>query len=445
MIESSYYRINVTSATATPRYNGYGEKYAEVEMMLPQNLVQERDITAARMTVTKMKVSLAELPVCSVPVTYYSRTSLRTPFKVMSVPVKGVTSTGGIVFYTDTEEDLPPYFVSRSRLIYDSVFTGPEHLYDAVHPDEAKFEVERGYHNYGTLSQFLNDISNTIQRNIHSNRRLNPTPDPPGAYRLEVQTDNTINLFVNPYVTSGTVQLPLPIPYYDDFSFTLGDTIYGANLSYISATQASPNHPPSPFLIGVNEDLKNSLHTLPWIRYRAGNAFGNWDEEFIYFLDTRQSNLYPSQNDKGWQYSVDFTSTTPRIGLNLNYHFVGSDAVSVSNINSIALILDGVDVRNQVMPINLTQDRHAGQVTTVPIIELYYPLCTKPSDLTTDLIIKNDQVSNTGPIKIDPQILKERSMRFKLVYITNAGNMRDMMIPGGSSISFQLCIEVFHR
>ena len=430
---SKIHRINVSTATSPARYNEYGERVAEVEMQLPSNLVKAENVTQARLAVTKLKTSLASIPACSFPVTYVSSRIVRTKFKVLCVPVTNFTEVdkSGLSFFSPGSN--AHYFKPSTQLTYRYVLVAPEHLNDPVSYDEARSEATRGYHSCQRVSDFLRIISTNIQENILENCRINPNlPHNPGNIRFEVESDNTITLKVD---TEPTDILPLPYNRYITTTTQNGVVFANQTDGKYNALEGETMM----YAIGVDEELKNKLPTLPWKRYSTREQFGNWPDPYIYFLDTSLANI-----DNVQKPTLPYMTGDPDYvnGNEITYHFVESDAVTVTDVSSLILCMQGVDFNNQVLPVNIARGQsHAAQTTIVPIIDFYFPLWTRPSDLTTEFIVRQDQFSNAAPTNISPSLLKERSIKFKMYYVTNGGEMREMFMPASSILAFQLCIE----
>lgn len=428
---SRIHRVNVTSATSVPRYDAYGERIAEVEMQLPANIVNAANVTEARMAVTKLKTSLANIPACSVPVSYVSDLILRTPFKVLCVPIKGPRGIDRSLFEFFRPSESPEYFKRADELSYSHILVPPEHATDPVLPDEAKAEAQRGYHNFEHITDFLNVFSNTVWQNISSNYAEAGRPSNPGNLKFNVNSDNTITLQLD---TRETEQMPLPynsgLMYYsNEEKHVVAVTRTGSNWDFL---------PTDFYLIGVNKELRDKLPTLPWKRYSNREEFGNWNEKYIYFLNTDIANLSVLEQETLWYRGPNQSYK----GVELKFTFAESDAVTISDVSSLILCMNGADFNNQVLPVNISASTiHAAQTTSVPIIDFYFPLWSRPSDMTTDFIVRQDEFSVIAPTNISPSLLRERSIRFKLYYVTTKGDMREMTMPSSSVLAFQLCIE----
>lgn len=268
------------------------------------------------------------------------------------------------------------------------------------------------------------------------------------------ETDLTINSLIN-------------LEYYATYNRTVTKTT--TTKTYELSEANSDSIKIDPFVIGGNLSLKKMFPSLPWIKiskdmfysdairdtttssyvpierqinpqlFIDASSRGNGEsDENLYILDTRQTSAsvlttHPYKVLLGSEYEV---YKIPEFVLK----FTASDAVSLSTINSILLTMNGVVFNQEVYPVNFTsQSASSAQTGTIPVIENYLPLITRPSDLTTNMIVSRTDFANAAPIKINPSLLKERSIKFKLHYVTKNGEMKEMLIPDDAPFTFQLC------
>lgn len=439
MTESEYVRVNVTSATAVQRDDGYGNVLAEVDMQLPTNLLNSADeVESARMAVMKMQVPLTDLPAVTVPVTGWSRNpvtgvyTVDLPMKVLIVPydiLRGETT------------------ISDTCWIHDGVYPRPVTLYTNTVYNETmggvnpgQYEYRRGYHEFPTMQKFMQLFSFFVRvalgasfnfDDIHFVGNFKQVAEP----RFQVHSDNTISLRVTGVSTGNLV------PY----GYNSGNR--GTFLMFDDG-----NHSPNtfhPYYIAANEELRNALPTLPWVRCQLPSWVnsGDWDDsQYMYILETSAAEI--SREVGNYEFTRAYGTSDPTLfkGTVIDYHFAESDAITNVDINSIVLCMNGVAFNQQVYPVNysVTTARQA-QTGTIPIIEVYYPLWQRPSDKTGMLIIKNETFSDAAPIKINPSLLRERNIKFKLMCITSRGVMKEMSIPKNLPFTFQIAFELTRR
>lgn len=432
MIEPQYIRVNVTSATADTRENESGDLVAEMDMQLPSNLVVNADkVESARMAVMKMQIPLAKLPAVTIPVNGWSESIdhkfyIQTPLLICPIPydiIHGVNQTTlNSLWNRLGDNQLHPCRIVTETLQQTS--TG------GLNP--AEIEYRRGYHEIATMQKFLQILSLSLVRSIEINFNFNDSQYTSdfnliSDHQFTVHADNTISLTVTPFC-SGII-LPTGFQYHLPSRVRL----------YRKTTPVSNTY--YQYCIAVNEDVKVRLPTLPWIRFPVPPMLSpNWDGSgYMYVLDTTAVSIHRSIDSMVLDAGLNETAySTP-----VEYHFTESDAITNIDLNSIVLLMNGVAFNQQVFPVNFTSSSSKqAQTGTVPIIEVYYPLWSKPSDKTTNLIITKDTFSDAAPININPNLLKERFIKFKVMCITTSGEMRDLIIPKGNPFSFQIVFEL---
>ena len=186
---------------------------------------------------------------------------------------------------------------------------------------------------------------------------------------------------------------------------------------------------------------------LPWVKVRKGEPLladmNIWDDDFYYILDTSDTKLQIDQMDLETFNPLNTPFTFQRSSL-ISYHFLESQAISLSNISSIVVLMRGAAFNQPVHPVNFknTTDPTQAQTSVVPIIEVYYPFWTSTADSTADLIISKTNFLDSLPIRVSPNLLKERNIRFKLYYLTKTGFMREVIIPFSKTFSMQIAFNL---
>ena len=450
MNDSSIFRVNVTSAASTPVFNTAGDRLAEIDMQLPQNLIstlKREEIQKAKMQVSKMKIPLLEIPATSInlrPLTPSSSDHRLTTTGLVFLHPMYKLGDKRYVFpnnlargYLNTTEYLQPVYIK----------TLANHYYE--NPSAASVqELSKGFHEYKDMEQFLMDFSSAIEYCLFANARPTLETNLPPCFRWSVKSDNTIELDVQLHLSSY-----IPVPYYKGLFWGEDDFQYSHDMMHPlvskSITTFEGNGDPNRaggydrFGIFVNEDVERILPTLPWKKI-SREVIGLSDRfpDFLYLLDTDEAQVKISQP------GLTVESMDPdmiKSFANLNFKFNESDAISNSDVSSLILTMNGASFNQMVLPVNFRQGTNmaaAAQVTQFPAIELYYPLWGKPSDTSTELIISTENFSNAAPVDIHPSLLSERNLKFKLWYVTNKGELREMYIPTSSEIWLQLIFEI---
>ena len=424
---TEYVRVNVTSATSPPKYNIYGEKEAEVDLNLPANLVNSAEhVSRANLAVMKLFLPMAAIPHNSVrvivprPIIPGPTPSLPETTQVISTMRVGF-ATG--MFNPDSGEfDFEPepvFFRDADQMVTSQVTFIAKHSREGDGVRMAQMEMREGEHEISSISELVERVNEAIAENLADNRRDNMRDHAPRVY-LDVETDNSISMKVLPrsiYSACPCSQPPLvdderPFKFYSDRICTSDyyDVFY---------------------LVG-NEDFANMFPSLPWIKTHL--SLPNYPNP-AYLLDTTQAKVGIQSN------YVEMEEATSSL---LTLHFTGSDVTTLSNISSFIVTMNGASFNQQVYPINFQANTaSAAQTTTVPIVEVYYPVFQNPSDLTTDLIVIKDAFSDAAPIAINPGLLKERTIKFKVWRVLKDGRMKEVVIPASSVFCMQLCFELF--
>ncbi|MBO4531765.1 MAG: hypothetical protein J5767_14130 [Paludibacteraceae bacterium] len=435
MIESENVRVNVTSATSTPRYTEYGERIGEIEMQLPSNLVHAQNVQSAEMAVMKMRVPMSEIPSCRLPITSYDHRSqtVTTSAWVMVAPINGIYYGNTIVWYDGHDH---PFFKRNRELTPEYIQVSAKHVNYQLYDQEEYRDYLNGNYEFDNISSLLERINKALSINMGTNSLLRETAEQctHPRFAFKVNSDNTISV---EYTTRPGDNVP--ILYQGDIAsneFDAVDRIPCCN--YVDGTVTVPKEA-FPFVICCNEDLYRKLRTLPWTKVR-NTQFNALPDSYFYVLRTDHANfkcLTPDYISVGMEGSRNIYR-----GTTFEFNFVESDAVSLVDLSAIVLTMQGAEFNQQVLPINIPsgQTRQA-QTTNVPVVEMFYPLIQRPSDLTTDMLISQTDFSNAAPIRINPSLLKERSIKFKLYYLTSEGELIQMKIPPTAAFTIQI---VFH-
>ena len=453
MSEPQYFRVNVTSATSPPKYDVYGHRLGEVEMQLPSNILSCADkVESARMAVMKLEAPLGNIPVLQLPVLTNQQPrenrTLLLDANVAIVPGKIFNNA----FSISDDDESQRIFSPNAELVATNLEIWPRNYH--IESSAPITEYHLGYHEFTKMHEFCSALNEAIYTNLRANL-IHPTSENNSipTCHFYVNSDNTISVkeiisgVANSFVLSG-----FPYGAHDSFSSRVEPV-----LAYKKASSNILLSRQSTAVIVVDAAIANILPSLPWIKvynpvdmntgnHRYLECFG----DFFYVLNTSYTKVNFQQTNvmykSGSAVIMPVDSFPLCYGSEIEYNFVESDAVTSSNINSIVLKMDGANLNEQVFPVNISRiSMNSAQTTTVPIIQVYYPAWNKPSDLTGDLIVSKDVFSSAAPININPQMLKERSLRFKLYYITSKGEMREVCITETTPFSFQLCFELKMR
>ena len=114
MTDVKYTRVNVSSNTSVPRFNEFNERYGEIDLQLPSNLISNIEkVKSVEMAVMKMAVPLSELPVVSLPLTQWTNNNL--------LSTRGIVSIFPFEYDRDGQLVAPPSGIFRLFSLFLSV------------------------------------------------------------------------------------------------------------------------------------------------------------------------------------------------------------------------------------------------------------------------------------------------------------------------------------
>ena len=449
MTEPIYFRTVITTNTSTPSYNEYGERRCEVNMQLPANLIARADdVVKCDMSVMKMTLPMETLRVASVPLSakVNSYTNYLHEF-ITALPLQcGANQWQGYL-----EKITEPNIILSTNPIagVQPAITASHYLEQA---NAATVELERGYHDFRTLEDICSFLSESFTKCLRSATTSGLNVNYKPRVYLGIRSDNTVYMDIYNF-DADKVVLPAHTSW---FNFKSGNTRGTTQVVYSdTAKTPNPSYKTQQFMFLVTEGIRNLCHTLPWIKVNASmlsslysiTLSSYFSTRDLYLLDTRQGKL-----SLGSEYSIQVydESTTPatltfqHFCRPVTIDFVESDAVSWTQISAFTLTMEGASCTQEVFPINIVS-QNASQITSFPIINVYLPLKSRPSDNKTDMIVAKDVFSSAAPISVDPQVLKERNLTFKLFYIMSNGERRQVYIPGNRPFFFELCFAIWFK
>lgn len=143
--------------------------------------------------------------------------------------------------------------------------------------------------------------------------------------------------------------------------------------------------------------------------------------------------------------TVSLTPQTYAGNLRLKYEWQNIPTVVLSPIQSFVLVLNGVNVSQEIHPVNINQPENASLVSTFPIIENYYSMASTLRDLHDELVVIKDSYSDSAFYNLDVLGGQERTLTLSMKYITKDGKLHQMYIPKNGIFSLQLtfCLSYF--
>lgn len=138
--------------------------------------------------------------------------------------------------------------------------------------------------------------------------------------------------------------------------------------------------------------------------------------------------------------TTDIGETPGTILGNVRITYTWNDLpmVVMSPIQSIVLIATGLQISQEVQPINKTSTEGSSLTSTIPLIENYYSLAQTLRDLHDELVVAKDSFDDLATYNVDPLGIKERTLKLTANYITKDGNLHKLFIPPNGVFSLQV-------
>lgn len=458
------------SNARTLEKDGDGNIKGVIELRLPDNISSATDATKIELQVNKMSLSLFNVPVAFVPVDPVAMVAAIEENK----PIPTKLWIGLWPYYVLDDKSIKP-----TGPIDDSSYNFPKTpvvgvsiplTFETFDIDYAKRTGNLPIKRFDTLAYALE----TALSDAYS--LLQSTDYPVTRKCAEFEVD----------VSSDTFKLTLrPIQFYNSANMYLFgtpgmflNTITGAYLSNGSygtfrrvldiSTNAEMFVPPQKSALGraqnvpwginivVNEALQKILNFLPWIspvRYNKLNDYQKFefyngaaigDKDFFYVLNSVSSKVetfWPNE----WS-MVNFIAS-PQYAYkfaNATYTWTNVPTILMTPVSSIVLLMDGMGVTPQVMPVNIQQSQGSSLTTSIPVIENYFPLAASVRDLHDTLLVTREAFTNTPLFAVTPNSMTERTLRFRAGYVTKDGQLFDLYIPPTGTFSINLVLCVTH-
>lgn len=127
-----------------------------------------------------------------------------------------------------------------------------------------------------------------------------------------------------------------------------------------------------------------------------------------------------------------------RNNRNLEFIWPNIPTVTLSPIASIVLTLSGLQMKQEIQPVNITDVTGSSLVTTIPVIENFYSLAQTLRDLHDEMVVAKDNFETTATYNVSITSGRERSIRISAKYLTKDGNMYQIYIPNNGVFALQL-------
>ena len=128
--------------------------------------------------------------------------------------------------------------------------------------------------------------------------------------------------------------------------------------------------------------------------------------------------------------------------VRLTFTWDNLPVVTLSPIQSIVLTLQGMNLTQEIFPINMTQPSGSSLTSSIAVVENYFPVVSTLRDLHDELIVARETFEDIPTFKLPLDSSKERSLTFSAKYITKDGNMHQLYIPPNGVYTLQLTFKI---
>lgn len=128
--------------------------------------------------------------------------------------------------------------------------------------------------------------------------------------------------------------------------------------------------------------------------------------------------------------------------VNLSFTWDNLPMVVLSPIQSIVLTVRGMQVNQEIQPINMTDPTGSSLVSSIPVIENFYSLAQSLRDLHDELVVVKDSFDDTPTYKVPIRAGCERTITLSAQYIDKNGGLHQIYIPKNGVFSLQLVFGV---
>ena len=461
MNDRFYLRANFSTSTTPPSggrmKDPYGHEYASIPLQFPSNLIDNtKRPKSIEMLLTKLNIPLGSIPISQIGLNKIERfrsggVSIETkgimtiwPFMIRS---DGLLDGGYEYFPTDIDlHDWP-----SSPMVYPlQSFLTPRSNVN-LRLQAVEYSKKLSFFNIEDLMDFLtlnlNDTYNAIMATGGTvDMRFQFTEE---NSRLKLHAINEgAKKFVTPY-SNQVLDAWGSAPFRSEGQIMTYRTDSRGVITEVGDTSIVG------FSIVVNKAIRDMFPRLPWrevnndeleeidYTHRTGQQIPdwkdhNWGDPYFYVLDTMTCDskfvdnglLLPDRASLGDMLHV----------RGIDFTFDACNLISIVPIQCFVVIMSGVGMTQQTFPINVKTNTMSSALTSsVPIVEVYYPLWKEISDLSTNVIISKDIFSNAAPFVLDENALSQRNITFTVHYIMNDGTMHELTIPSNTTLSLQAC------
>lgn len=458
------------SNAATLEKDGDGNVKGVIELRLPDNISSATDATKIELQVNKMSLSLFNVPVAFVPVDPVAMVAAIEENK----PIPTKLWIGLWPYYVLDDKSVKPtgppsessYYFPKNPVVGISIPLTFETFDIEYAKRTGNLPIKRFDTLAYALETALSDAYSLLQSTTY------PVTKKCAEFEIDVSSDSfTMKLSPIQFNNSANMYLfGTPGLFLNTIYGTyLSDGSYGTfRRAFDIASDKELFTPPQKSALGraqnvpwginiiVNDALHKILNFLPWIspiRYNALNQYQQFqcyngasisDTDFFYVLNSVSSKVEMDWSNE-WK-MINFIAS-PQYAykfVNATYTWTNVPTILMTPVSSVVLLMDGMGVAPQVMPVNIQQSQGSSLTTTIPVIENYFPLATSVRDLHDTLLVSREAFTNTPLFAVTPNSMTERTLRFRAGYVTKDGQLFDLYIPPTGTFSINLVLCVTH-
>lgn len=130
--------------------------------------------------------------------------------------------------------------------------------------------------------------------------------------------------------------------------------------------------------------------------------------------------------------------------VHLTFSWDNIPMVILSPIQSIVLTLRGMQLTQEIMPVNIANTTNVGSsiVSTIPIIQNFFSFASSMRDLHDELLITKENFDTTATYKVATTAGQERVVQLSAKYITKDGKVHQIYIPKYGVFTIQLIFGI---
>lgn len=451
MTDKVYIKLNTSlstcSNTATLEKNSDGDCKASIELRLPEN-ISSAPCRAIDLQTSKVRLSMSNLPIAFIPV---DPSTVESEFLANSKGVPTLIWMALWPFHVNDDDSVTPS-TFMSGCPFNSVTPKVLHIPKTYETLDISFAKRSGYLPIRKLQTLVLAMNNLFNTCYNDNRPGGQSYMPDfdwvfGSDYMEVSFTN-VGQGQDPGVlfgTPGSVKMGDPYWYAQPKMYYKGsyNTSTGAEIYKMDSYSASWG-----FNIVGNTHFKNLLHFLPWIKpirqkdliqgiqtITPPEGTGR-DDGLIHVLNIEAAH-FSAERQPG-AYMLATSTSTAAFGTRFRYRWENMPTILLSPVSAVVILMDGIGVTQQILPINMRQPQGSSLTTSIPVIENYFPLTTSLRDLHDDLLIARETFDDTALMTVSPSALRSRTLNFRAAYITKDGELFDMYIPPNGTFMIQL-------